>query len=180
MDYCTKCGAPLPEDALFCTKCGSTVSAHATPTSETQNKVSQGPTLKLATWGERFIAWLIDAVILSILIGILNIFTWFAWTPVSFLPSWVPFFNFSAGGVVYFLYWMIMEGAYGQSLGKMIMHLRVTRLDGASINMATAALESIGKAFFMILDLLIGLLFYPDRKQRIFNYLSQTIVIRER
>jgi uncharacterized RDD family membrane protein YckC len=177
MGYCNKCGAPIPEDALFCTKCGTSVTTQAKAAS--QDTAASGYSLKLATWGERFIAWLIDVVIVGIFIGILSVFAWFAWTPISFWPSWVPLANFSAGGVVYFLYWMIMDGAYGQSLGKMIMHLKVTRLDGSRINIATAALESIGKAFFMLLDLLIGLLFYPDRKQRIFNYLSQTIVIHE-
>jgi uncharacterized RDD family membrane protein YckC len=179
MGYCTKCGAPLPEDALFCTKCGTSVTTQAKPASQAQATAASGYSLKLATWGERFVAWLIDIIIVGIFVGILSVFAWFAWTPVSFWPSWVPVVNFSAGGVVYFLYWMLMDGAYGQSLGKMIMHLRVTRLDGSRINMATAALESIGKAFFMLLDLLIGLLVYPDRKQRIFNYLSETIVIRE-
>jgi uncharacterized RDD family membrane protein YckC len=91
----------------------------------------------------------------------------------------MPFFNFGSGGVIYFIYWTFMEGAYAQSIGKMAMRIKVTRLDGSPIGMTHAALESVGKAFLLPLDCLLGWILYPRRRQRIFNYLSETIVIRE-
>jgi len=106
-----------------------------------------------------FVAWLIDVIIIGIIVGVLGLFAWFAtgnFTWWSGWPSWVPFLNFNLGGVSYFLYWTLMEGAYGQSLGKMIMHLKVTRLDGSPVNIGEAALESAGKAFLLLLDLLLG------------------------
>ncbi len=176
MPYCKKCGNELSADAKFCPKCGTPVEvAYAAP-------VAPGSGLRLALWGERFVAWLIDAIILGIILGALSLFTWFSvgnFTWWANWPGWVPFFNFNVGGVIYFVYWMLMDGAYGQSLGKMVMHLRVTRLDGNSINMGQAALESAGKAFFLPLDVLLGWIFYPRRKQRIFSYLAETVVIRE-
>jgi uncharacterized RDD family membrane protein YckC len=60
----------------------------------------------------------------------------------------------------------------------MIMRLKITRLDGSEIGMGNAAVESLGKAFLLPLDCILGWLLYPRRKQRIFNYLSQTIVIK--
>jgi uncharacterized RDD family membrane protein YckC len=143
---------------------------------------SPAPGLKLAFWGERFVAWLIDVIILGVIVGLLGLFAWFASGSLTWWsnwPGWLPFFNFNLGGAIYFLYWMLMEGAYGQSLGKMIMHLRVTRLDGHPIGMSNAALESVGKAFLLPLDVLLGWIFYPKRRQRLFNYLSETVVIRE-
>jgi len=132
------------------------------------------PGLKLAFWGERFVAWLIDVVIIGVVVGILGLFVslslWPGW------PSWIPFFNFN--GIFLFLYWMFMDGAYGQSFGKMIMRLKVTRLDGSQIGMGTAALESVGKAFLLPLDCLLGWLLYPKRRQRIFNYISETVVVK--
>jgi uncharacterized RDD family membrane protein YckC len=74
---------------------------------------------------------------------------------------------------------MLMDGAYGQSFGKMIMRIKVTRLDGSKIGMGAAALESLGKAFLLPLDLILGWILYPRRRQRIFNYISETIVIKE-
>jgi uncharacterized RDD family membrane protein YckC len=177
MSYCQKCGNQLTDDAKFCPKCGTPVEAtsYAAPSAP---QPQTGP--RLAFWGERFVAWLIDVIIIGIIVGALSIFTWFSSGNFTWWfnwPTWVPFFN--VGGVIYFLYWMLMDGAYGQSLGKMIMHLKVTRLDGAPINMGQAALESAGKAFLLPLDVLIGVIFYPRRRQRIFSYLAETIVVEE-
>ena len=72
-----------------------------------------------------------------------------------------------------------MDGLYGQSFGKMIMRLKIKRVDGGQINMSAGALESLGKAFLLPLDCLLGWLLYPKRRQRIFNYLSETIVVKE-
>jgi uncharacterized RDD family membrane protein YckC len=82
------------------------------------------------------------------------------------------------GGVIYFLYWMFMDGSYGQSFGKMLMRIKVTRLNGSRIGIANTALESVGKAFLLPLDCLLGWILFPGRRQRIFNYLSETIVIK--
>ncbi|MDH5441036.1 MAG: zinc-ribbon domain-containing protein [Candidatus Bathyarchaeota archaeon] len=44
--YCRNCGAELPEGAEYCSNCGASV---------------RPVRLTLASWGERFIAWLIDS-----------------------------------------------------------------------------------------------------------------------
>jgi uncharacterized RDD family membrane protein YckC len=94
------------------------------------------------------------------------------------LPFWIPFVNFGFSNVVYFLYWTLMEGIYGRSLGKMLMRLKVTKLDGKPIDMVQAALESVGKGFLLPLDIILGLILHPRKRQRIFSYLSETIVLR--
>jgi uncharacterized RDD family membrane protein YckC len=182
MPYCNKCGNELPEGAKYCPVCGTAVSMEEAPVASAVSTASAAPEvsgLKLAFWWERFVAWLIDAVIIGVVVGILGLFSllagvtwWSGW------PGWLPFFNFNLGGVIYFLYWMFMDGAYGQSFGKMIMRLKVTRLDGNEIGMGNAAVESLGKAFLLPLDCILGWFLYPKRRQRIFNYLSQTIVIK--
>ncbi len=167
MPYCKNCGSEFPEGAVYCPKCGTRVEIVAA--------------LKLASWGERFVAWLIDVVILGAIIALIRVFTWIAWPSFSWvpnIPSWIPFVDFGLSNVIYFLYWMFMEGAYGQSFGKMIMKLKMTRLDGKHINMAQAAMESVGKAFLLPFDCLLGWLLYPSKGQRLFNYLSETIVVR--
>ena len=185
MTYCKKCGNELPEGAKYCIVCGTAVTAEETPAAPTTaapvepavSTTPEVPALKLAFWGERFLAWLIDVIIIGVIVGILGLFTasftwWSGW------PGWIPFFNFNLGGVIYFLYWMFMDGAYGQSFGKMVMRIKVTRLDGSPAGMANAALESLGKAFLLPLDCLLGWILYPRRRQRIFNYISETIVIK--
>jgi len=177
MPYCKKCGNELPEGAKYCPVCGTSVSAEEAPAAPTMPAapVAAGP--KLAFWGERFVAWLIDVVIIgaiTFILGLLGLaFTWW-----SGWPDWLPFFNFNVNGVVLFLYWMLMDGLYGQSFGKMAMRLKVTRLDGGPIGMGAAAVESVGKAFLLPLDCLLGWLLYPKRRQRIFNYISETTVVK--
>lgn len=136
---------------------------------------------RLAYWGERFVAWLIDVVIIGAIIGFIRAFVWVAWPGFVWapgIPRWIPFADFGTSNVVYFLYWMLSEGMYGQSFGKMIMRIKVTRLDGGVPNMVQAAIESIGKAFLLPIDVILGLILYPSRRQRLFSYLSNTIVVR--
>ena len=186
MPYCKKCGNELAEGAKYCFMCGTSVSTEempagtATHVGSVESAAPFVSGVKLAFWGERFVAWLLDAIIIGILVSILGLFSliagitwWSGW------PSWLPFFNFNLGGVIYFLYWMLMDGLYGQSFGKMIMRLKIKQLDGGQINMGAAALESVGKAFLLPLDCLLGWLLYPKRRQRIFNYISETIVVKE-
>ena len=94
------------------------------------------------------------------------------------VPSWVPFFDCGLGNVVHFLYWTLMEGVYGQSLGKMFLRLRVVTLSGEQPDVGRAALESVGKAFVFPIDVIVGWIFYPAKRQRLFSYLSGTVVVR--
>jgi uncharacterized RDD family membrane protein YckC len=167
MPSCRNCGNELPEGALYCPKCGT--------------HVGTAPRPRLAFWGKRFLAWLVDVVILAIIMAPIGILSWLGWPGfviVPRLPFWIPFVNLGLGNVVYFLYWMFMEGIYGQSLGKMLLRIKITRVDGERIDMVQAAIESVGKGFLLPLDLILGWILHPRKRQRIFNYLSGTIVLR--
>ncbi len=181
MSYCTKCGNELPADAKVCPRCGAPVEPAQATTAPQAPPTGYASTLTLAFWGERFVAWLIDAIILSVILGFLGLFSWFAVGTFTWLPgwpNWIPFFN--VGSLVYFFYWLVMDGMYGQSRGKMVMCLKVVRLDGNKIDMGQAAVESVGKAFILPIDLIVGWIMYPRSRQRLFNRLSGTVVVRQR
>ena len=72
-----------------------------------------------------------------------------------------------------------MEGIYGQSIGKMVMKIKVTRLNGEPIDFGKALVESVGKAFLLPVDCIIGWIAFSDKKQRLFNHLSNTMVVKE-
>ncbi len=177
MPYCSKCGNELKDDAKFCPKCGAPVEAPPVAVAARAEAPKEG--LRVAFWGERFIAWLIDVIIIGFIVGVIGLFTWLvAWQPYPGLPGWFPLFNFGGGGIIYFLYWTLTEGSYGRSIGKMVMRLKVVKLDGSRIGFGEAAIESVGKAFLLLLDVIIGWILFSRRRQRIFNYLSGTAVVR--
>jgi len=156
MVYCKKCGKELSEDAEYCSSCGA------------RQHVDE---LVLASWGERLVAFIIDSLLVGIVAGMV------AW-PLRWHDPF-PFLNVGVNSVFLFLYWTYLEGTEGQSLGKRAMKIRVTDLRGEPIDMSRSMYQAIGKAFLMPLDVIIGWLLYPDRQQRLFNYLSGTIVVKE-
>jgi uncharacterized RDD family membrane protein YckC len=170
MTYCANCGAELPEGAVYCQNCGTPV------------KGAAKPRLILAGWGERFAAWLIDFIIVGVFLSPTKFFfTWVGWPIFFWAPPyirWIPFVYFGLDNLIYFLYWMLMEGIYGQSIGKMALRLKVTRLDGEQPDVGYAAIESIGKAFLLPLDCIIGWILYSTKKQRLFNYISETVIVK--
>jgi len=166
MPYCRECGKEIPEGTMHCPACGA--------------RVELGLELVLASWGERFIAWLIDMIILGALL-FWFVLPGFYWIPKAWggmVPRWIPFVDLGFKNVGYFLYWTLLEGMYGQSVGKMVMKIKVTHLDGGSIDPGKAAIQSIGKAFLLPLDCILGWIFYPSRQQRLFNHLSETVVVK--
>ena len=188
MRYCKNCGNELPEEARFCPKCGTAVPIEETAPTSAPPVAPAAPVapegLKLAFWWERFVAWLIDIVIIGIVTSILSLFNLLAGSPFNFTlvpgwPDWLSiFFSLNLNGVILLFYWTFMESMYGQSLGKMIMRLKVTRLDGSPTGVTRAVVESFGKAFLLPLDLLLGWIISPRRRQRVFNILSETIVTK--
>lgn len=184
MSNCPKCRNKIPKGAQYCSICGIPLDRI---NAENASKATAGPTpsskykFRTAFWGERFFAWLIDMLIVGVVLGIISLFSWFIgqsffwWTNWS---GWAPLLNINAGGIVYFLYWLIMDGFFGQSFGKMFIGLRVISTRGNSIGFGSVVLESLGKAFLLPLDCLLGWILYPLKGQRLFNHLSETIVIK--
>ena len=136
-------------------------------------------TLHLGTWSSRFWAWLIDFILVILFLNIVRgLFDPFWKLPLLWdYRNW-EFFAIWFETIVFFAYWTVMEGFRGQSIGKMVMNLRVVSRDGSKISYPTAAIESFGKAFLLPFDCLIGWLGMPGTKLRVFNRISNTIVIK--
>ena len=155
--YCKKCGTEIADDAEYCPSCGVGIN------------VSE---LVLAGFGERFLAYIIDAMIIGFIVGAV------AW-PWGWAGCHMPFVDLGFNNIALFLYWTYTEGTTGQSIGKKIMKIKVTDLEGEPIDVSKSMYQALGKAFLLPLDLIIGVLMYQDKEQRLFNYLSGTIVVRE-
>ena len=75
-------------------------------------------------------------------------------------------------------YWTYFEATSGQSIGKKLLYLKTTDLGGKNIDRKTAVIESFGKAFLLPIDVFLGWIFTNDKRQRIFNRATNTIVIK--
>lgn len=87
------------------------------------------------------------------------------WSPLSVL--------------VFFLYWALAEWYFGRSIGQLLLNLQLADLQGRRPSLGASAIQSLGKSLLLPLDCLIGWLYRPFRenRQRLFNGLSNTIVI---
>ncbi len=135
--------------------------------------------LHLAKWSARFWAWLVDFILVILFLNIVRgIFEPFWRLPLLWDYNHWEIFAIGFETIFFFLYWTVMEGFRGQSIGKMVMNLKVVNRDGTKIHYGTAAIESVGKAFLLPLDCLIAWLAMPNTKLRVFNRISNTIVIK--
>ena len=130
-------------------------------------------TIYLAKWESRFWAWLIDILLVGVFSSIIVDSSGFFWD-----FEFINIAGFGISGVLMFAYWTLFEGYNGQSVGKMALGLKVTDRNGGKIDFGVAALECCGNAFILPLDCLIGWLAMPNSKLRLFNRISNTIVIK--
>ena len=144
--------------------------------------LSKEPTeLTIARWSDRFFAWLIDYVIIFaaaftvffIVIGTANFEE-----IISGNFEYSRSFEFAPISIVFFLYWLILEYKTGQSIGKIVFRLKITNLKGESADFKSIAISSFGKAVLLPVDVILGRIFTNKKRQRIFNRLGKTIVIK--
>jgi uncharacterized RDD family membrane protein YckC len=139
-----------------------------------------------ADWMIRFWAWLIDILLVNTIANIvINSFGLLSgiFFDAGGLTSFLAYGSFNQNfftlifGIIFFIYWTLFEGYNGQSIGKMVLNIKVTNKNGEKIGFISAALESFGKAFLLPLDCLIGWLAMSGKGLRLFNRISNTIVI---
>lgn len=159
-------------------------------TLEPKDKPNEQPEVVLAGWGTRFWAWLIDFIIVNVALGVLfAIVAMPIWLTGFMNPStmangqwWNTVggpFTFAVNSLVFFAYWVYMESRYnGQSIGKMLLRIKTTNLEGKPADVRSIAISSFGKAFILPLDVLLGWIFTNDKRQRLLSRAGNTIVIK--
>ncbi len=93
--------------------------------------------------------------------------------PQSLLDINLIFFSL----IIFWIYFTLLEGFAGQSLGKRVIGLRVVRVDGKKLFYDYAAVRNFGKVFLLPFDLLIGLRLKDERYIRYFDKFAGTTVI---
>lgn len=135
--------------------------------------------LLIAKWSDRFVAWLIDfiiissisAIIITSIFGTLDV----EWNENTMISEGTSFFPAS---LLFLFYWTVLEYKTGQSIGKKILQLKVVNIDGNAPPLLGVILSSFGKSFLLPIDLILGLIFTNQKRQRIFNKIGDTIVLK--
>lgn len=192
---CSNCGSLNEPDSAFCSQCGEVLLSEDRKAIQDVAKEKDielyepvGNKLVVAEGWPRFWAWLIDILITGAITGALSSLIFFSlndWSWWSF-GVWSPFqwlFSLGPSSVVFFLYVILMEFYYGQTIGKMILNLEVvSERTGERPTAGEIAISALGKAFFLPIDVIIGWFTrdenqVPDLNQRLTQRLSKTVVI---
>jgi hypothetical protein len=182
--FCPACGSRVQHNGVYCSSCGFKAGGVAEEKETAENYQNQSqdskgetsqiiPVVKYADLGERFLALLIDGLIISALMSLIGFSIGFGgWT------------RNTLNVLVGFLYFVLFETRNnGQTLGKMAIHIRTVGSNGNSITPAQTAIHVVGKVFFLPIDVFLGLI-TKDRhpsdyhKYRISQNISNTSVIK--
>lgn len=85
--------------------------------------------------------------------------------------------------LVFFLYFIILEGRSGQTVGKRLMSIKVVREDGSSCGYGPATVRNLARIidvlpFLYLLGFIV--IIRSDKRQRLGDIIAKTIVVRSR
>ena len=134
-----------------------------------QQGVSAQAEMQYVGVGPRFLALLIDAIIIGVVGGILG---------VIFRNS--PGLSGGVTGLLALAYFIVLEATQGATLGKMALGLRVTRTDGAPISWTESIIRNLLRIIDGLFVYFIGaiLIWTSPLKQRLGDRVAKTVVVR--
>ena len=133
----------------------------------------------IAKWTDRFLAWLIDFIIVSIIstsiifasLGTIN----YEYDEDVF---WAESTQFIPTSILFFVYWTILEYKTGQTIGQKILNLKVTDIHGNRPSLKGIMVSSFGKSFLLPIDVILGWILTNEKRQRVFNKLGDTLIVK--
>ena len=177
--YCESCGAPIAAQ-------GMQPPAQGPPVYQAPAYYTGAPTPYQGV-SIRFVAILIDYFIIGITVGLIAfpfLAAAVAVTAVSENVSTIAWGSVAMasliGLVIWFLYFTLLEGHYGQTIGKMALNIKVVREeDGMPIDYGEAAVRTVLRIIDGLFDYLIGAIFIwtSDKEQRLGDRVAHTVVV---
>jgi len=133
----------------------------------------------IAKWTDRFLAWLIDFIIVSI-ISTSVIFASFGTIDYEFEEDvfWAKSTQYIPTSILFFAYWTILEYKTGQTIGKKILNLKVVNIYGKRPDLKGIMISSFGKSFLLPIDVVLGWFLTNEKRQRVFNKLGDTLIVK--
>jgi uncharacterized RDD family membrane protein YckC len=129
------------------------------------------PQLEYVSVGPRFLAVLIDGLIIGAVTGILSF-------PFRDAPgAWG-----GSIGLLAILYYIVLEATQGATLGKMALGLRVVKVDGSPISWSESIIRNLLRIVDSLFFYLVGaiLIWNSPLRQRLGDRAAGTVVVRRR
>ena len=217
--YCSKCGANVPEGVAFCSACGQPVPSASVvppippvstapppapvpnqyppaymPPAQAPWQTSARPPVAYAGFWLRFVAFIIDAIVLHFVFTIVTL-PFIAsmgmrgimrghmpMSPEELIPLIRGLFHiFLIRTALNWLYYALLESSSWQAtLGKKALGLEVTDMQGMRVSFGRATGRFFAK-FISGIILLIGFIMagFTEKKQALHDMIAGTLVIRK-
>ena len=200
-DKCAQCGTPASPGAHYCVACGAVFTGQApqagqeaqgasvyAPSAATETQAHYAAAPLLQGVAIRFVAQLVDVIILASIFLILS-FSGAGTITIDASTAQVsisPFFGalILIDVIIAFLYFTLLEGRNGQTVGKMIVKIKVAKkADHSPITYSEAAVRTILRIIDLIpfiAPYLLGAVFIwaSEHKQRLGDRVAHTVVIQ--
>lgn len=207
--YCSKCGAVLAGDAVFCQSCGTPViraaAALLNPAAATVSPhagvgaIAYASNVTYAGFWLRFVAYLIDGVIIGFAILVLFVPLFFLMGGVAMLEAlprghverfepgqWMAFLSLvftlvAFSSIAKWLYFAYLESGEKQAtLGKQALGIYVTDLAGQRITFGRATGRFFAKIVTSLIPFGIGYMMagFTERRQALHDMIASTLVLR--
>ena len=202
--YCTKCGGPITEGAVFCTKCGQALLSTAGDVQPRTMSVpvsapvyAAGPRVEYAGFWLRFLAYAIDSFVMGFAVIAIVIPLIFLTGLRTFIGGMHPREEINDGGIfllvgvflilmivglaVTWLYHALMESSEWQAtVGKKALGLVVTDMAGQRVSFGRSTGRHFGKILTNMIPVFLGYVMagFTEKRQALHDMIAGCLVLR--
>jgi len=131
-------------------------------------------------WLRRIAAYVIDVVLIFVVYVLLSLFALVGLVGGGWAVAGIIGVGAVIIGVLSLLYWLFMDWIAGGTLGKKVVGLRVTTMDGQRVNPVQSVIRNVSKIFWalLLIDWILGLATEGDPRQKFTDRLAGVTVTR--
>jgi len=168
---CPNCGAEVKEGDTFCGECGNLIPGKAAEEPLLGKKEDVGTVPNHAGFGTRFVAYLIDVIIIDF-VSLFLAFLFFYYEEAFYAMGTISVII----GMPYFIYFF---GTTGQTPGKQLMKIKVVTVGGSPLTYGVGFMRWIG---YLVSGLTLGIGFlwilWDKNKQGFEDKIARTYVVK--